>query len=87
MPGVDPEQIMSAVVSLEPEYIEDKEVKWEGWLQKYAGDYFTVSQVQLFPKIPSASYRPRRFKKQMLIMLLTMTMPTMTTPITMILRL
>jgi len=41
---VTPEQIASLVVGLDPIHIADKEVKWEGWLQKYAGDYFLVFQ-------------------------------------------
>lgn len=41
---VTAEQIASLVVGLDPMHIADKEVKWEGWLQKYAGDYFLVFQ-------------------------------------------
>ena len=48
IPGVTRELIWAVVVSLEQEYIADKEVKWEGWLQKYAGDFFVVSQVCFF---------------------------------------
>jgi len=42
MPDVSPGQIMALVVALEPQFIDQKEVKWDLWLQKYAGDYFVI---------------------------------------------
>lgn len=44
LPGVEEEQIVALVVSLEAKYIADKEIKYDEWLQKYAGDYFVIYQ-------------------------------------------
>jgi len=39
---IQEDQIRNAVLSLEAKYVYEREVLWEDWLQKYAGDYFKV---------------------------------------------
>ena len=42
LPDVTAEQIMALTASLGPEFVADKEVKWDVWLRKYAGDFYLI---------------------------------------------